>query len=121
MPSPLHTYEILLDFTNDTHDCVTLQLLRDYGRSTSAIVLLHPTESISLVLDSGSVYRYALKTQTKVANVTARSWRDIRCEISHLFTSAANIPAQLASMPPVNGVVVDHLWRDYRFCLWNGP
>lgn len=70
MPSQSHNYEILLDLINDTHDCVTVQLLRDYGRSTGAIVLLNPTESVTLVLDPGSAYQYAVKTHTKVANVT---------------------------------------------------
>lgn len=68
------SYEVCLDFTNDTHDCATIQLLRDYGRSTSAIVLLHPGESVTLVLDAGSVYKYALKSRTKVANVRCASF-----------------------------------------------
>ena len=87
MPGLTEAYEVLLDFTNDTHDAATVQLLRDYGRSTNTIVLLHPGESITLVLDAGSppiltiffgathrpqgsVYQYALKTRSKVANVT---------------------------------------------------
>ncbi|KAJ3490566.1 hypothetical protein NLI96_g1368 [Meripilus lineatus] len=87
MPGLSEAYEVLLDFTNDTHDAATVQLLRDYGRGTNAIVLLHPGESITLVLDAGarftspnalwmiytspgSVYQYALKTRSKVANVT---------------------------------------------------
>lgn len=68
------SYEVCLDFTNDTHDCATIQLLRDYGRSTSAIVLLHPGESVTLILDAGSVYKYALKSRTKVANVRCASF-----------------------------------------------
>lgn len=70
MPSHLQTYDVVLDFSNDTHDCATVQLLRDYGRNTGAIVLLYPGESVSLVLESGSLYQYAIKTGTKVANVT---------------------------------------------------
>lgn len=82
MPAPTQaSYEVCLDFTNDTHDCATIQLLRDYGRSTSAIVLLHPGESVTLVLDAGSVYKYALKSRTKVANVRSVS-----------FTSNAILP-----------------------------
>lgn len=53
MPARTEEYEVLLDFTNDTHDPATVQLLRDYGRTTNAIVLLHPGESITLVLDAG--------------------------------------------------------------------
>lgn len=70
MPSIIQSYEVLLDFTNDTHDCATVQLLRDYGRNTGAIVLLQPGESVTLVLDAGAIYQYALKTHSKVANVT---------------------------------------------------
>jgi len=69
MPAPTQSYEVLLDFTNDTHDCATIQLLRDYGRNTSTAVLLHPGESVALVLDAGFVYKYALKSRSKVANV----------------------------------------------------
>ncbi|KAJ3559758.1 hypothetical protein NM688_g139 [Phlebia brevispora] len=57
MPARTEGYEVLLDFINDTHDCATIQLLRDYGRNSGAIVLLHPGESVTLVLDAGSVYR----------------------------------------------------------------
>lgn len=70
MPSHVRSYEILLDFTNDTLDCVTVQLLRDYGRSTGTVVLLHPEESVTLVLEAGLMYQYAVKNHTKVANVT---------------------------------------------------
>ncbi|KAF9240853.1 hypothetical protein BU15DRAFT_87429 [Melanogaster broomeanus] len=115
------SYEVLLDFTNDTHDCATIQLLRDYGRNASAIVLLHPGESLTLVLDAGSVYKYALKSRSKVANVSARSWRDIRCDISHLFAggSAPRTPQRASPIPLCNGVTVDRVWRDYRFNVWN--
>jgi hypothetical protein len=66
----IQAYEVLLDFTNDTLECATVQLLRDYGRNTGAIVFLHPGENVTLVLDAGSVYRYALKMHSKVADVT---------------------------------------------------
>ncbi|KAM5530789.1 hypothetical protein V8D89_015530 [Ganoderma adspersum] len=117
-------YEVLLDFTNDTHDCATVQLQRDYGRNTGAIVLLHPGESVTLVLDAGTVYKYALKTRSRVANVTARAWRDVNCSVSQLFPNAAAHPATVSSTPsdpirPVQGITVDQLWRDMRFCIWN--
>lgn len=87
MPARTEGYEVLLDFVNDTHDCATIQLLRDYGRNAGAIVLLQPGESVTLVLDAGtfcsintsgrlsypppgSIYQYALKTRSKVVNVT---------------------------------------------------
>ncbi|KAI9572893.1 hypothetical protein HD554DRAFT_2014441 [Boletus coccyginus] len=122
MPVPTQdSYEVCLDFTNDTHDCTTIQLLRDYGRSTSAIVLLHPGESVTLVLDAGSLYKYALKSRTKVANVSARSWRDIRCDISQLFSGGISSRTSHRASPTLqcNGVIVDQVWRDYRFNVWN--
>ncbi|KAH9849724.1 hypothetical protein C2E23DRAFT_861705 [Lenzites betulinus] len=116
-------YEVLLDFTNDTHDCATVQLQRDYGRGTGAIVLLHPGESVTLVLDAGTVYKYALKTRSRVANVTARAWRDVRCTVSQLFPSGAATaqppPPSSEPLRPVQGITVDQLWRDMRFCIWN--
>jgi hypothetical protein len=81
MPAITQPYEVLLDFTNDTHDFATVQLLREYGRSTSAVVLLSPGESITLVLEAGSVYKYALKSHSKVANV--------RCVSEHVHPSSA--------------------------------
>lgn len=70
MPSLVQSYDVLLDIINDMHDSVSVQLLRDYGRNTGAVVLLHPTETVTLVLESGSSYRYAFKSRTRVANVT---------------------------------------------------
>lgn len=54
MPARTEDYEVLLDFINDTHDCASVQLLRDYGRNSGAIVILRPGESVTLVLDAGS-------------------------------------------------------------------
>ena len=53
MPERTEGYEVLLDFVKDTQDCATIQLLRDYGRNSGAIVLLQPGESVTLVLDAG--------------------------------------------------------------------
>jgi hypothetical protein len=70
MPGRTSGYEVLLDFRNDTADSATVQLAKDYGQSTGSTVLLRPGESVTLVLDAGAPYRYALKTHAKVANVT---------------------------------------------------
>ncbi|PPQ64405.1 hypothetical protein CVT26_002113 [Gymnopilus dilepis] len=69
MPA-LESYDILLDLTNDLHDPVSIQPLRDYDNQTSRVVMLLPTESLTLILQSGSSYQYAVKFRTKVANVT---------------------------------------------------
>ncbi|KAJ3987497.1 hypothetical protein F5890DRAFT_1551306 [Lentinula detonsa] len=111
MPALLHTnYEVLLDFNNDTSRPVSIQLSQDYGRNTNAIVLLLPSEAVSLILQPGSLYRYAVKINSgsvyKVADVSARSWRDIHCDISHLFSggSTSRLSTSSASL---DGVVVD--------------
>ncbi|EPQ60738.1 hypothetical protein GLOTRDRAFT_31975 [Gloeophyllum trabeum ATCC 11539] len=119
MPSVTGAYEVLLDLTNDTRDFVSVQLLRDYGRNTASAVVLGPGETITLVLDAGSIYSYAVKTHTKVANITARTWRDTRCNVSRLFTSPSCHPANPAPASPTQGITVDRLWRDFRFCVAN--
>jgi len=120
MPSLDTSYEILLDLTNDMNDCVSVQLLRDYGRPTATIVLLKPTENLTLILEAGSSYQYAIKLHTKVANVTARSWRDITCYVSQVFMVS---PTESSPTSGCNrsgdGVRVDRIWRDHRFNIWN--
>ncbi|KAF8078539.1 hypothetical protein FPV67DRAFT_61254 [Lyophyllum atratum] len=121
MPSIVQCYDILLDFTNDTVDCVTVQLLHNYGQNARSIVLLNPQESVTLVLAAGSVYCYAIKARTKVASVSARSWRDMRCEVSHVFSDAPSSPeaSHMNSSPTFDGIRVDRHWRDHRFSIWN--
>ena len=70
MPTVTTGYDILLRFSNDSYDCATVQLSRDYNRGTSAIVLVQPDQSVTLVLEAGSTYKYVLKTRSKVASVT---------------------------------------------------
>lgn len=70
MPSLVQSYDVVLQLINDMQDSVSIQLLRDYGRNTGGVVLLNPTETVTLILESGSPYRYAVKSRTRVANVT---------------------------------------------------
>ncbi|KAF9473128.1 hypothetical protein BDN70DRAFT_997818 [Pholiota conissans] len=118
MPS-LDSYDILLDLTNDMRDPISIQPLRDYGQASSSTILLHPTESLTLILESGVSYQYALKVHTNVANVTARSWGDITCSASQLFTGSSTDSLSSNVTQVVNGVIVDRLWRDHRFSVWN--
>ncbi|KAH9175350.1 hypothetical protein EDB89DRAFT_2066705 [Lactarius sanguifluus] len=117
MPAITQDFEVLLVITNDSHDCATVQLLRDYGRNTGAIVLLQPTEAVTLVLEAGSIYKYVLKTQSKLVSVSVRTWRDVQCTVSQLFSSAVTT-SQPDAIGPVSGITVDRIWRDYRFSLW---
>jgi len=114
MPAITQDYEVLLAITNDSHDCATVQLLRDYGRNSGAIVLLQPTEAVTLVLEAGSIYKYVVKTQSKLVSISVRTWRDIECTVSQFFSSTVT-----SSQPDaVNGITVERIWRDYRFFLW---
>ncbi|KAJ3568800.1 hypothetical protein NP233_g5479 [Leucocoprinus birnbaumii] len=117
MPSLCDNYDVLLEFTNDTQDPATIQLLRDYGRSSSSVVLLNVSESVTLVLESGSSYRYAVKVRTRVVSITARAWRNVRCQLSNILSSSVSTPGD--NSPPDNGVRVDGLFRDFRTSIWN--
>jgi len=122
MPSIAQSYEVLLDFTNDTRDAATVQLLRDYGCHSSRVVLLNPGETMSLVLDAGDSYKYTLKTKSKVVNVTARAWRDVVCGLSQLFPQAPSTPwppSFSSDGSPVTGITVDRHFREMRFCLFD--
>ncbi|KAF9069126.1 hypothetical protein BDP27DRAFT_1447934 [Rhodocollybia butyracea] len=122
MPALLHNYQVQLDFNNDTGRPVSIQLSKDYGRSTASIVLLLPSEEVTLVLDPGSVYHYAVKISSgsvyKVADVRARSWRDMHCDISHLFSGGS--ASRYNNTSADGALVVDRLWRDYRISCFGG-
>ncbi|KAF9015271.1 hypothetical protein BDQ17DRAFT_1340769 [Cyathus striatus] len=104
MPISTQSYDVLLDFTNDLHDCVSIQILRDHGRVGAASVVLNPSETVTLVLESGSVYQYAIISPRKVAKITARTWRDINCNVSHLFSRS-----DVSQTPSQDGVSVDRI------------
>ncbi|KAK0198382.1 hypothetical protein EDD18DRAFT_1342481 [Armillaria luteobubalina] len=119
MPSVSQSYDVLINFVNDTSDCVSIQLLRDYGREDGAFTIIQPSDSVTLVLESGSLYQYCLKTRINVASVIVRPWRDIHCNVSILFIDGTSRTTEYPSS--VNGIIVDRLWRDYRFGIWDNP
>ncbi|KAI0034320.1 hypothetical protein K488DRAFT_45786 [Vararia minispora EC-137] len=116
MPAIAADYEVLLKFANDTHHCAALQLARDYNRNGGTMVLLEPGEFVTLVLNAGSIYRYVLKTRSKVASLSARAWRDVTCTVAQAFAGAG---PEGGPVSPVVGVTVDRIWRDYRFMHWD--
>ena len=78
MPTCTLPYEVLLEFTNDTHDAATLQLMRggDGFSGGGAMILLQRRESVSLVLNAGATYQYTLRQGEKAAKI---SWVDCLC------------------------------------------
>lgn len=66
----LEDYDIDFDVTNDMLDTISIQLLRDYGSQNGPVVLLYPEQSLTLILESGSTYQYAVKFRTRVVSVT---------------------------------------------------
>ncbi|KAI0051766.1 hypothetical protein FA95DRAFT_1554298 [Auriscalpium vulgare] len=120
MPAISDDYEVLLSIANDTHDCATVQLARDYSRGMGAVVLLQPGEDVTLVLEAGSTYKYVLKARSKLGSVSVRAWRDQNCSVSQVFASAGP-QLQTGSVSIGGGVTVDRIWRDYRFTMWNDP
>jgi len=107
---------VLLEFTNDTLDAATLQLMRgdDEFSSGGAMILLHRQESVSLVLNAGSTYRYALKQGRREIEISVRTWQDIQCNATSLFSqSVSNVNSTQAetslSWTPVEGVTITNL------------
>ncbi|KAF8622887.1 hypothetical protein AX15_006652 [Amanita polypyramis BW_CC] len=105
MPAILANYEVLLIFNNDTQSGVTVELQRTYGQNRDSLRLVSPEDSVTLILDAGAVYRYSIKKGWNVAEVTVQSWRDVRCNTSHLFSG---------ELPGGSGITVDRVWQDYR-------
>lgn len=70
MPAILANYEVLLVFSNDTQSSVTVELQRTYGQNHDSVQLMTPADSVTLVLDAGSVYRYSIRKGSNVVEVT---------------------------------------------------
>ncbi|KAK7694834.1 hypothetical protein QCA50_002022 [Cerrena zonata] len=88
-------YEVLLEFINDTPDCVTLQVFRqEDGTQTGAMLLVHEEESISLVLTAGCLYQYGLRQRGKEVNVSVKVWQDVQFKISTLLSASSSQTVQ---------------------------
>lgn len=69
MPALIQGYDTLLDIINDTEETISVQLLRDYGRNAAGVALASG-QSVTLILESGSSYEYALKAGRSVLHLT---------------------------------------------------
>jgi hypothetical protein len=72
MPTSTLPYEVLLELSNNTSNVAIVQLVY-YGDdefSTGAIISLQRHETVSLVLNAGSTYNYALQHQGKQLQMT---------------------------------------------------
>jgi hypothetical protein len=97
MPSLSDKYDVLLEFINDTTETVTVQLLRDYGRAGGGTVLLNSYDSLTLVLESGTAYRYAIKMRTRVVSITC-----VKCKL--LFDERVCLICFISSAPARGGM-----------------
>ena len=69
MPALIQGYDTLLDIINDTEETLSVQLLRDFGRTATGVALASG-QSVTLILESGSSYEYALKAGRSVLHLT---------------------------------------------------
>lgn len=129
MPTSTIPFEVLFEFTNYTLDAATLQLMRgdDGFSSGGGMILLHGRESVSLVLNAGSTYRYTVKQKARKAQISwvlsavrfrmqlivstflrrVRTWQDIQCNTSSVFSGHCT-----HGRPPLAGLTVTDLIRD---------
>jgi len=85
MPTSTTPYEVIFDFSNDINEPHTLQV------ENGATVLLHPRESISLVLNAGLAYKYT-------ADDRIRIWRDTQLKSSDVFSARFQNKSETASL-----------------------
>ncbi|KAJ7597119.1 hypothetical protein C8J56DRAFT_308648 [Mycena floridula] len=97
MPTSTLPFEIMFEFKNDTTIPVTLQLTGQGSNGQpnavagqGPVILLQSRESVSLVLNAGSAYHYALKQgRHKKALIIVKAWQDTYC-----YASGALSPGQ---------------------------
>ncbi|KAI0830685.1 hypothetical protein BC628DRAFT_1416208 [Trametes gibbosa] len=86
-------YEVLLEFSNDTPDAATMQVLRREGGGPGTtggpqagpVIFLHQGEGISLVLTAGIAYKYAIRQHPREADLSVKIWSDAQCRLSDVF------------------------------------
>jgi len=120
MPTCTLPFEILFEFTNDTLEAATLQLMRGgddpFSGGGGAMVLLHGRgDSVSLVLNAGSTYSYRLKQGRKVSKILVRTWQDVKCTATSVFSRTepsfvadTSWARPLNAVAPLNGLAVTH-------------
>lgn len=70
MPSATNPSGLIFALTNSTQEMASLQLLKDYGQPDSIVVLLEPRQTVSLILKAGTLYRYAIKKECDVLDIS---------------------------------------------------
>jgi len=100
MPTSTTPYEVIFDFSNDINEPHTLQV------ENGATVLLHPRESISLVLNAGLAYKYTARWNGRIMSLAIRIWRDTQLKSSDVFSARFQNNYWDASWSPKEGVTV---------------
>lgn len=75
MPTSTVPFEVSLEVLNDTSGPAVLRLRRGDAEVSGSATTLYPQETISLILDAGSTYRYILTQHTLKAQISCVSDR----------------------------------------------
>ncbi|KAI0788566.1 hypothetical protein C8Q75DRAFT_238987 [Abortiporus biennis] len=89
MPTCTIPFEVLLEFLNNTGAAATIQVIRreeGEGNNTGPTLLINRGESVSLVLTAGQPYHYLVRQQQAEARMSAKIWRDTRCDLKGIFS-----------------------------------
>ncbi|KAF8898660.1 hypothetical protein BD779DRAFT_1485000 [Infundibulicybe gibba] len=106
MPTSTVPFEVLFEFTNNTADAATLQLTRgeDEVPTGGGMILLHSSESVSLVLNAGSTYKYALKQRGSKAYISVKAWQDTQCSVTDVLGGI--LDPESPPWTPIQGITV---------------
>jgi hypothetical protein len=95
MPTSTVPFEVLFELTNDSpYDGSSLQLIRGDQGVGGPTVYLNRQESVSLVLNAGTTYHYAIRHQGRKILMYVRIWQDMHCPVSKLLTASSSSQAR---------------------------
>ena len=66
MPASTETHDLTLTLHNDTTSFVTVQVLRESGGQPGISICIRAGEDLTLVVMSGTLYRYAVERHVPV-------------------------------------------------------
>ncbi|KAF8807481.1 hypothetical protein BYT27DRAFT_7256078 [Phlegmacium glaucopus] len=87
MPTSTLPFEVSLEFVNDTAGPVILQLSRGDDELSGNSTILHPQETISLILNAGSTYHYILTQHILRMKISVRIWKDMHISATDVLVN----------------------------------